>query len=557
MALRMTLPWRHPTHGVWYARLWVPADLKPIVKKDEVRRSLRTKDPTEAKRIFKQVVAEIETEWEQLRQVSEFVRPVRPARALTQMEAHGLAGEFYRSTVAAHQDNPGDPKRWEAEISALQRMLPAREREPGSGVITFGPWSVGSNSAARMLGPEVRTFLDARDDNLDAPSFVRLCGAVALAKRDAYAQLHRNAMGDFAADPRAARFPTLPEKSEQSNASTPLSREPVGVEELLEGWRTLASPKHRTFKSWSGKLRMLMRFAQKEDVSQLTKLDVERWRDERIKNGINPSTVAMGDLAGVRNVLAWAKEHTSLPGITENVAAEVKQKVPKTKVKLRSKSFTFMEAKKILSATLLPVSGRYTQARAGAQRWVPWLCAYSGARVGEIAQMHSCRIAEHELPDGKKYWCMEITPLDGDVKDSEARTIPLHSHVIEQGFLDYAKRRQKVGKPLFYEPELGRGAETHRQANKVGDRLGQWVREDLKIVGVQPNHGWRHRFETISRNKDIREDVIDHITGHEGADVSAKYGDFLIEALSKAIEKMPRYEVTTSISARSGGVSAQ
>lgn len=71
--------------------------------------------------------------------------------------------------------------------------------------------------------------------------------------------------------------------------------------------------------------------------------------------------------------------------------------------------------------------------------------------------MHSRRIAEHFLPDGRRIRCMEITPADGSVEDGEARTLPLHSHLIEQGFLDYAARRRKAGKPLFYEPELGKG----------------------------------------------------------------------------------------------------
>lgn len=158
----MTLPWMHPKTKVWYARLWVPVEFKPIVKKDEIRRSLRTKDPTEARRVFKQVVAEIEAEWQHMKEAAAFVKPHLPERSLSQMDAHGLAGEVYRSIVDLHKANPGHPERWEKEIAELQRMLPARERTPGAHIVVMGPWSMGSNSAARILGAEVRAFLDAR-----------------------------------------------------------------------------------------------------------------------------------------------------------------------------------------------------------------------------------------------------------------------------------------------------------------------------------------------------------------------------------------------------------
>ncbi|WP_156464061.1 DUF6538 domain-containing protein [Devosia sp. Leaf420] len=544
----MTLPWMHPTTKVWYARLWVPVEFKPIVKKDEIRRSLRTKELPEAKRRFTQVVAEIEAEWQQMREAAEFVKPHLPERSLSQMEAHGLAGEIYRSIVELHRANPGHPEQWEKEIAELQRVLPARERTPGAHFVIMGPWSVGANSAARILGAEVRAFLDARNDNLDAPSFVKLCSAVALAKRDAYAQLLRNSMGDFTDDPKAGRFPPAPPPPTMANSKDAGGE--VDPEVLLKKWRTISKVADKTYKSWSGKLRMLMAFAKKTDVATLTSLDVERWRDRRLEDGINPKTVSLGDLAAVRNILGFAAGNTAFPSIRTNVAADVKLKIRKKTIKLRESSFTFEEAHAILSATLMESPPRFTEARRAARRWVPWICAYTGARVGEIGQMHSSRIFEKATPNGRKYWCMLITPEDGSTKNNEARTIPIHSHIIEQGFLNYVKKRQKLDKPLFYEPELNGGSDMHRQADKVGERLAEWVRNDLKIRGVQPNHAWRHRFETLHRSLKIREDITDHITGHSGEDISRKYGDYLVETLSDAIEAMPRHNgltFTTSV----------
>lgn len=532
--------------GIYVARIWVPTDLQIALGKKEVVRSLRTRDPGEAKRLFKQVAAEFEDEWDRLRTAARLAPPpdrnAPEPRVISEKEAHALAGEFYRRLIADHEDNPGSPEIWSKQLTAAQRMLPKHERIPGVAVAfvddngyAFHP----ARNAFYTLSKEVRAFLDERDDNLEPTSFVRLCTKVALAKRDAYEQLQRNARGDFRADQKADRFPALPDRVEGRGAGSDGSA--VDCKALIARWKETTDLAARTHKAWSGKLRMLMKFAGKTDVAALTRNDVERWRDHRIDQGVKPKTVSWGDLAGVRGILRWATMHSDFPQITENVAAGVSQPVSKKKVRLREKGFTHAEAMKILEGALVPLSDDFTEAGRGARRWVPWLCCYSGARIGEIAQMHSSRIFKEQLPNGRWYWCMRITPEDGTVKDHEARTLPLHSHIVEQGFIEYAQRRQKARKPLFFEPELGKGGS--RQAERVGQRIANWVRDDLKITGVMPNHGWRHRFETLARNLDLRMDVANYITGHAGADVAAEYGDYLIEALANAIEKLPRYEI--------------
>jgi len=532
----MTLPWLHPRTKTWYARLWVPVELKPIVKKDEVRRSLRTKDAGEAKRLFKQVVAEIEAEWHQMREAAEFVKPYLPERSLSQMEAHGLAGEIYREIVDLHRANPGSPERWEREIEDLQRMLPARERTPGAQFAVMGPWSVGTRSAARAFGAEVRAFLDAREDNLDAPSFVRLCGAVALAKRDAYAHLLRNASGDFAQDPKASRFPELPPKAK---ALEPAPKGPgYGYEQVCDAWFAAGGIAPKTRKSWVGKLRLLTEFLEKDDLAGITQGDVLRWRDHRQAQGIAARTISYADMAGPRAIFNWAIASKKFPRIVSNPFADMAVKVPKRQT-TRQKGFTLKEAETILAATLEPEENRLSETGAGARRWGPWLAAYSGARIGEIMQLQASNVYAEIAANDQEIWCMRLTPEDGSIKSGQFRLVPLHPHVIEQGFLKYVKTRR--GKPLFYDPLSSRKADAaNTQADKAGQRLAKWVRE-LGIVGVQPNHGWRHRLKTVARSCKIDRDISNFLTGHSAEDVAAEYGDYLVEVLHEAVCRLPRY----------------
>src|ERR1700730_276574 len=107
------------------------------------------------------------------------------------------------------------------------------------------------------------------------------------------------------------------------------------------------------------------------------------------------------------------------------------------------RGFRPKEAEKILSATLAPFSDLMTPENRAARRWVPWLCAYTGARVNEMTQLRA-----KDVQNLNGIWCIHITPEAGDVKTSEKRLVPLHPHLIEQGFLDFAQRK-KGAQPLF------------------------------------------------------------------------------------------------------------
>ena len=46
------------------------------------------------------------------------------------------------------------------------------------------------------------------------------------------------------------------------------------------------------------------------------------------------------------------------------------------------------------------------------------------------------------------FYVMQIKPEAGGVKTGEARTVPIHEHIIEQGFIEFVQSRGKG--PLFY-----------------------------------------------------------------------------------------------------------
>jgi hypothetical protein len=76
---------------------------------------------------------------------------------------------------------------------------------------------------------------------------------------------------------------------------------------------------------------------------------------------------------------------------------------------------------------------------------------------------------------------IRITPDAGTQKVRQSRTVPLHPHLIEQGFLAFVKSSGRG--PLFYNPAKGT-PDKPEPSNprkpryvKAREHLAQWVRE--------------------------------------------------------------------------------
>jgi integrase len=179
-----------------------------------------------------------------------------------------------------------------------------------------------------------------------------------------------------------------------------------------------------------------------------------------------------------------------------------------------------------------------------ARRWVPWLLYYTGARPGEITQLRGIDIKCIDA-----VWALDLTPDAGTIKDNDARLVPLHSHLIEQGFLEFVQSRGDG--PLFYRPRRTKSdssALLHQKkspAAQVRQRLAKWLRKDVGLGDgyVSPLHAWRHTFKLIGRRVEENEALVDYICGHAPASVGRSYGEADLQDLKRFIEKFPRFDV--------------
>jgi integrase len=158
--------------------------------------------------------------------------------------------------------------------------------------------------------------------------------------------------------------------------------------------------------------------------------------------------------------------------VTRNPFTGWRITVPKKVSTRETKAFTDEESNAILKAALAIEPCTKGDA---AKRWTPWLAAYSGARMGEIAQLRGADIVENAF---------KISPKAGTVKNRKPRTVPLHEHLIEQGFLDFVKASGPG--PLFYneqEQAVASNPTNPRRSrySKARENVAAWVRD----IGVK------------------------------------------------------------------------
>ncbi|MDG5489215.1 hypothetical protein NYR55_11380 [Sphingomonas sp. BGYR3] len=507
--------------STYYFRRVVPLELRPFIRtstgapRAEWKRSLKTKDRDEAKRLIPRHTLDTQAEIdaaEQARRVAanspDDDARRRVAERLEEQAKVWTAALVERSEADA-QTASEDIARREAEY---ERRAPIRER------------------FERAFRKSTLERSDEESAVLDIIRDLRLDFTIERERETMRALTRAEARRGIASPP-------------VETASLKPASPATGVP-LLASFDSYAAEqgmKPGTRYEWRRSLAALVDFLGHDDAARITVDDLDRWvaalLAETTKRGQprSPRTVRNNYVSPLRASLNWLIEKRKL---TENVAAQITIRVPR-KAMLRERDFTPAEAKAILSATLKRPARSVAAKTLLARRWIPWLCAYTGARVNEISQLRGQDVTQI---DG--IWTIRITPEAGTVKANAARIVPLHPHLIEQGFPAVAQAAGDA--PIFYDPSRTRRPGIgNRHFKKVGERLRDWVRDEIGITdsGLQPNHAWRHTFKTMTRAADIPERVADAIQGHAPRSVGQSYGSVPLQTLADAIGKIPRFEL--------------
>ena len=320
-------------------------------------------------------------------------------------------------------------------------------------------------------------------------------------------------------------------KREKIEASTP--------EQILDGWKRDQTPTEKTFYTFSSKVRRWTAFlAQRGATFQSASLsDASDWKIASLE--IRSAKSVSNDIFAVKAIYGWAVANGKCP---VNPFSGLKQPRAAVKGQRRStkRDFTDEEAARILRAA---------RDRTGYRRWVPWIACFTGARISEICQleradittshgMHYFRMTTEQDSEGEGTETSDTKRIRKNLKNlSSKRIIPVHSRLIQEGFLDFVLRSK--GRDLFPDATPDRFGNRGGNATKV---ISRWVREKLEITDlrISPSHSFRHRFSTSCKNFGVPPEIRDRLMGHSSGDASELYGeDYAISTLWPEIEKLP------------------
>lgn len=489
--------------GLWAARKAIPADVRTAYGKREEKKTWPASlSQGQAKAEFSAWLTAIEDRIAMLRAIAD-----QAPATLSQRHARAVAGEWYKAKVAQYEDNPGRPEDWWFTREELEPDDP-EEREAGH--VRPTGWLIEERDA--LLKAKGLRLTPASEDALlqeMGDLWVSLCDL-----------MERRAQGDYGRDPLADTLPALEAVPSKPKAA-------VSITQLFEDYTSTRKPTPHTERKWRSAVAKFVAHIGHDDATNVTRADASGWFDSLTAGGLTVKTVAMTYRAALSRVFKVAYDRGLLRDNPFAGLEVIGQRQRHTK----RKSLSDTEAQAILAAAMAKQPEGLSAEHARARRWVPWVCAYTGARVNEITQLRAQDIRQ---VDG--VWVIHILKT----KTGKARMVPLHSHLIEQGF----HKLGKVGDatPLFYDPSgIRKGSESHPLHEQMGSKLAKWVRA-LGVTEVQsPNHGWRHRFKTLARKVGMDAGARDAIQGHAPKSEGEAYGEWALETLKAEVEKLERY----------------
>lgn len=202
----------------------------------------------------------------------------------------------------------------------------------------------------------------------------------------------------------------------------------------------------------------------------------------------------------------WAEAH----GYTSEVLFDG-MTVPKKTGAVKDRKPFYQEAlDKTYKALTDPGSKFY---RKTSHRWATLIAMFSGARLNEVCQLQIGDI----IQDGG-IWALDFTE-EGDTNKrlksvAARRRVPIHSHLIELGLLDYhadmkASDQVRLFPDYSYSPKHG-----------YGDKLSKWFnRTFTQNLGIKSDahvfHGLRHTFVTRLGQVNVPIEHIQFVVGHE------------------------------------------
>jgi len=569
--VQMITPWKHPQTGIYYLYKELPPHLRAEMGRRQVRRSLKTRDPAEAKRRFVMAHAELEQE---MAAAEARVAAQKKSDEISPERARTIIDEFIRT-----RHSTGRWARWptlglvwwlEEAVRYVLRVdlplaAPPQDDSPEELVKLRGQPLPGDGWLAVVQQTPPSKWLEASatvlDEVRDQDPPVAQIPANHLMIMQAWNVRVREDNDRLRSDIDSPR----------RMATKPRLRPDLRFRELLALWREEKKPRPQSCSEVERATEDLIDYLGDVPVETLTSDMLMDYRDEARKL---PASMPRQDRALPFNERLSRHERSGTPRVS---ATTLKKRIGSIQALLGfahqqrwisqnagvgiritgfsraargRRSFMPGELAQLFSSDLFLRPDLLLRRRTAVSDvtlyWLFFLGLTSGARLEEVGQ---ARVADVKIDGDITYIDIDdvMTPTDdANLPDKSIKTqgsrriIPIHDHVMALGFDRYVRALERAGSELLF-PDLkpnAFGKLTKEASRRLNRHINAVVSADERLVF----HSLRHRFKDEGRGADVQERVLDQLCGHVPATVGGRYGEGAdIEALKRALDRL-RFE---------------
>lgn len=573
--------------GTYYARIYIPADLRDQFPSEDRKISLRTKDEATAKRRLNFEIGKWDALFEEL----------RSRREVTPTDTAVAVWEHYEATLQTHEEKQRampTPEQIDDELERVCRRMERGEIKSHDYVgminaqtdyyLMLNARSLDAKHRARRLAylkkalssgdikpvaAAAADFMSRRQIVADESSiqYRDLCSALLRAEIEALQRTTERDSGDFTGLPKDPIV--KPAKASAREVAAPGE----AIMELFEAYAK-ENPRNITADTINQARRDIGIFVQHVGATYpATKIDkkaVREWKALLMlypvkatetkafagmkiaqivehnktvgKPLLTPRTVNRY-LSSLGAFCSWLVAHgyiDSNPTDGMSLAKDKRKKaypftVEQMNLLFKSPLFTGCKSEEAprfwnKPGTVLMLNHRY---------WVPLIMLYSGARPAEIAQL-----AVKDIRQDQETWIMDITETSDDGEEDlkslktlgSRRIVPIHPELVRLGFLNYLEETKRAGHSRVF-PFATRNA----RGQMIADFSREFGRYLTKI-GLKQGRGlslysFRHGAVDALRRAGYLDDQFNFIFGHgNGNLVTRGYGVLVQGMLAQRVE---------------------
>ena len=336
----------------------------------------------------------------------------------------------------------------------------------------------------------------------------------------------------------------------------------ITLSALFEKWKEERKPPEKTASDFGAQIRRFIELHGDMPVSSINKTHVREFKDTLLKLPARPpknrqgltitkliemtekdesiprlssKTVNEKSLGALNAILNWAVNNGY---IDNNPATGIRVATGKIQTTARL-PYSIDDLNLIFNFTIFTKGDRPKAGAGEAAIWLPLLAVFTGARLEELGQLKNSDVKEENdilffdmttIEDGKTY-----------KTQSSRRRVPIHSKLIELGFLKYIEEQKAQlgvsGDTALLFPSLK--SERGKLTAAWSKWWGRYARENGIMDKRKVFHSFRHTVKDAFRDNGVSESISDAIQGHAPRHVGGMYGSgYSLTILADAVAKL-------------------